>query len=77
MIGANDRQTVDSETGSQVLGTEGWRALIAAGCRVLAMRSRRPASRSWAGLAPVRPSNMARDYSTFNGIVREPSRKRA
>ena len=72
MIGANDRQTMDSETGSQVLGTEGWRTAYRG--RVSALADALKATGKpvlWAGLAPVRPSNMARDYSTFNGIVRE------
>ena len=72
MIGANDRQTMDSETGSQVLGTEGWRTAYRGRVSALA-DALRATSRPvlWAGLAPVRPSNMSRDYSAFNGIARE------
>jgi hypothetical protein len=72
LLGANDRQAIATEAGSQSVGTDGWRAAYSA--RVSALADVLKASTKpvlWAGLAPVKPSAMSRDYSTFNGIVRE------
>jgi hypothetical protein len=72
MIGSNDRQGIDTSTGPQALGTDGWRTAYAA--RVAALADALKTTRKpilWAGLVPVAPPNMSRDYSAFNGIVRE------
>jgi hypothetical protein len=72
MIGGNDRQGIDTDTGPYALGTDGWRAAYAGRVNALvdAVRATgKPAL--WVGLMPVQSSSMSRDYSTFNGIVRE------
>jgi uncharacterized protein len=72
MIGANDRQTIQTDAGAQALGTDGWRAAYAA--RVVAFADVLKATGKpvlWAGLVPVSSSLMSRDYSSFNGIMRE------
>jgi hypothetical protein len=72
MIGGNDRQAIDTATGTHVQGTEGWRAAYAA--RVGAFADALRATEKpvlWAGLVPVRSGAMSRDYSAFNGIFRE------
>ncbi len=72
MIGANDRQGIDSDAGSQAFGTDQWRAAYAA--RVAAFADVLKATAKpilWGGLVPVAPASMARDYSNFNGIMRE------
>ncbi len=72
LIGANDRQPIATASGSHEPGTEEWRA--AYGGRVSAFASALVATEKpvlWAGLPPVRQNAMARDYSAFNGIVRE------
>ncbi len=72
VVGANDRQSIDTETGAQALGSPGWRAAYAA--RVAALAEALKATGKpvlWAGLAPVRSSAMSRDYSAINDIVRE------
>ena len=72
MIGANDRQGIQTDAGPQALGSDGWRAAYAA--RVVALADALKATGKpvlWAGLVPVASTTMARDYSSFNGIVRE------
>ena len=72
MIGGNDRQTLNTDTGAHVLGTDGWRAAYAARVGALAEVLKftgKPIL--WVGLAPVESGAMSRDYSAFNGIVRE------
>jgi hypothetical protein len=72
LLGGNDRQGIDTETGPYALGTDGWRAAYAARVSALAEAVRatgKPAM--WVGLIPVQSSTMSRDYSAFNGIVRE------
>lgn len=72
MVGGNDRQGIDTEAGSYALGTDGWRAAYAA--RVAAFADALKATGKpvfWGGLVPVAPSAMSRDYSSFNGIMRE------
>jgi len=72
MIGGNDRQGIDTESGSQTVGSEGWRAAYAA--RIAAFADVLKATGKpmlWAGMVPVAPSAMSRDYSSFNGIMRE------
>jgi hypothetical protein len=72
MIGANDRQTMRTESGSFALGSDTWRTTYAA--RVAALADALKATGKpglWVGLTPVRSSAMSRDYSFFNGIVRE------
>ena len=72
LIGGNDRQTINTESGSHALGSDAWRAAYAARVAALAdalMATGKPVL--WVGLAPVRSGTMSRDYSAFNGIVRE------
>ena len=72
MIGGNDRQSINTETGPYALGTDGWRAAYAGRVKALADALRgtgKPVL--WVGLVPVQSSTMSRDYSSFNGIVRE------
>jgi uncharacterized protein len=72
LIGANDRQAIQTDSGSQSVGTDGWRAAYAARAAALAdaiKSTGKPAL--WVGLTPVQSSSMSRDYSAFNGIVRE------
>lgn len=72
MVGSNDRQGIETPNGPQALGTEGWRTAYAG--RVAALADALKATGKpilWAGLVPVAPPNMSRDYSAFNGIVRE------
>jgi hypothetical protein len=72
LIGANDRQEISSSSGSFDPGTEEWRAAYAG--RVSAFADALATTEKpvlWAGLPPVRQTAMARDYSAFNGIVRE------
>ena len=72
LVGGNDRQGIDTESGAYSLGTDGWRAAYAARVNALADAIRttgKPAL--WVGLMPVQSSTMSRDYSAFNGIVRE------
>lgn len=78
LIGANDRQTIDSGTGAQALGSEGWRTAYAARVGQLADALRgtqKPVL--WAGLTPVKSTAMSRDYSTLNAIVREQLERRS
>ena len=72
MIGANDRQAIDTDAGSQTVGSDAWRAAYAA--RAAAFADALKATGKpvlWSGLVPVALSNMSRDYSSFNGIMRE------
>jgi hypothetical protein len=72
LIGANDRQEISTSSGSFDPGTEEWRAAYTA--RVSAFADALAATQKpvlWAGLPTVRQKAMARDYSAFNGIVRE------
>jgi hypothetical protein len=72
MVGGNDRQGIATPTGDQPFGTEGWRTAYAS--RVAALADALKATGKpvlWGGLVPVEPSAMSRDYSAFNGIVRE------
>jgi len=68
MIGANDRQAIGSESP----GTDAWRAAYVA--RIVAFADALKATGKpvlWGGLVPVSSSTMSRDYSSFNGIMRE------
>jgi len=72
LIGANDRQGIDTPTGSFAPDTDGWRTAYAA--RVAALADALKATGKpvlWVGLVPVSSSAMSRDYSAFNSIVRE------
>jgi len=72
LVGGNDRQGIDTETGSYALGTDGWRTTYAS--RVAAFADALKASGKpalWVGLVPVSSSLMSRDYSAFNSIARE------
>ncbi len=72
MIGGNDRQGIQTDSGAQALGTDGWRAAYAA--RVAAFADVLKATGKpvlWGGLVPVASAVMARDYSGFNSIMRE------
>jgi hypothetical protein len=72
IIGANDRQSIRTDAGSFSLGTDEWRAAYTA--RVIAFADALKATGKpvlWVGLVPVSSSAMSRDYSAFNGIVRE------
>jgi hypothetical protein len=72
LVGANDRQAMRTESGSQALGSDGWRAGYAARVAALAEAIKAAGKPGlWVGLVPVRASSMSRDYSTFNGIARE------
>jgi len=72
MIGGNDRQTIHGAAGDQEFGSDFWRATYTA--RVVALADALKATGKpvfWGGLVPVASSAMSRDYSAFNGIVRE------
>ncbi len=72
LVGGNDRQGIDTPTGPYALGTDGWRTAYAGRVNALVDAigaTAKPAL--WVGLVPVQSSTMSRDYSTFNGIVRE------
>lgn len=72
LIGANDRQPLRTAGGSQQVGSDGWRLAYTARVAALAdvlKATTRPIL--WAGLPPVDSRTMSRDYSAFNGIVRE------
>lgn len=72
LIGANDRQTIATDSGKYAPGSDGWRAAYATRVAALAdalKATGKPAL--WLGLPPVSSSSMSRDYSVFNGIVRE------
>jgi uncharacterized protein len=69
MLGGNDRQTLD---GSLELGSDAWRTAYTQ--RVAALADALKATGKpviWGGLVSVESSAMSRDYSSFNGIVRE------
>jgi hypothetical protein len=69
LVGANDRQTIP---GAGDPGSDAWRAAYAervgAFADVLKATTR---TILWVGLPPVDSGSMSRDYSAFNGIVRE------
>jgi hypothetical protein len=72
MMGANDRQTMQTAAGGQAFGSDQWRAGYTA--RVAALADALKATGKpvlWGGLVSVSSSAMSRDYSSFNGIVRE------
>lgn len=72
MIGANDRQTLRTDQGSLALGSDEWRNAYA--LRATAFADALKATTKpvlWVGLTPVSSSTMSRDYSAFNGMVRE------
>lgn len=72
LVGANDRQSIQTDAGAQAIGSDRWRAAYAA--RVGAFADALKATGKpvlWAGLAPVRQNAMSRDYSTMNDILRE------
>lgn len=76
MVGANDRQSVQTDAGAQQVGSDGWRGAYAA--RVSALVGALKATGKpvlWTGLAPVRPGQMSRDYSAMNGVFREESER--
>jgi hypothetical protein len=72
MLGANDRQALGTDQGTQQPGSDAWRAAyaarVAALCDVLKTTGK---PILWVGLVPVESSSMSRDYSSFNGIIRE------
>lgn len=77
LVGGNDRQSINTQSGAYALGTDGWRTAYATRVNALldALKATgKPAL--WAGLMPVQSRTMSRDYSTFNGIVRERSEAR-
>lgn len=72
MIGGNDRQTMQTASGSMAFGSDEWRAAYTA--RVTALADALKATGKpvlWGGLVPVASGAMSGDYSSFNGIVRE------
>jgi hypothetical protein len=72
IVGANDRQAIRTESGSLAPGTDEWRTAYA--LRVAGFADALKATGKailWVGLVPVSSSPMSRDYSAFNGIVRE------
>ena len=72
MMGANDRQTMQTAAGAQAFGGDQWRAEYTARTAALAdalKATGKPVL--WGGLVSVSSSAMSRDYSSFNGIVRE------
>jgi hypothetical protein len=72
LVGTNDRQPIDTESGAYVLGSDGWRTAYAA--RVAAFADALKATGKpafWVGIPPVRRTTNARDYSSFNGMVRD------
>ncbi len=72
LVGGNDRQGIDTESGPFALGTDGWRTAYAGRVNALVDAIRATAKPAlWVGLVPVQSSTMSRDYSAFNGIVRE------
>ena len=69
LIGANDRQSM---AGAGDPGSDPWRVAYAGRVGMLADILRATEIPTfWAGLPPVNSGNMSRDYSAFNGIVRE------
>jgi hypothetical protein len=72
LIGGNDRQSISTESGTYSVGADGWRAAYADRVAALADALKATGVPSvWVGLVPVQSSAMSRDYSSFNGIVRE------
>ena len=72
LVGTNDRQPIDTESGSYVLGSDGWTTAYAAriaGFADALKATGKPAF--WVGIPPVRRTANARDYSSFNGMVRD------
>jgi hypothetical protein len=72
MVGANDRQSITTEAGSQQIGSEGWRAAYAARLATLASALKTTGKPVlWMGLPPVRSGQMSRDYGALNDIASE------
>lgn len=72
LIGGNDRQSIATESGTYSVGADGWRTAYAGRVAALADVLKAAAVPAiWVGLVPVESGNMSRDYSSFNGIVRE------
>jgi uncharacterized protein len=72
VIGSNDRQALQTPSGSAQHGTDAWKE--AYGKRIAEFRDVLKASGKpvlWAGLVPVRSDAMSRDYSSFNSLYRE------
>ncbi|HEX2256122.1 MAG TPA: SGNH family hydrolase, partial [Afifellaceae bacterium] len=72
MIGANDRQAMQTASGPAQHGTDAWKE--AYGKRIAEFLDVLKATGKpvlWAGLVPVRSSTMSRDYSSLNGLYRE------
>lgn len=72
MIGANDRQTIRTESGSKSFGDEAWRPAYMA--RVTAFADalgKTGLPVFWGGLVPAERTALARDYSGFNTIYQE------
>ena len=72
MVGANDRQSISTESGSKSVGDEAWRPAYAARVQAFAdALSKSGLPVFWGGLVPVERSALARDYSSFNTIIQE------
>lgn len=72
MIGGNDRQAIQTDSGAAQHGTDAWTE--AYGKRIAEFRDVLKATGKpvlWTGLVPVRSNAMSRDYSSFNGLYRE------
>lgn len=72
MIGANDRQPIQTDKGAAQHGTDAWTEAYSK--RIAEFRDVLKASGKpvlWVGLVPVRSTAMSRDYSSFNGLYRE------
>jgi hypothetical protein len=72
MVGANDRQSIRTDSGSKSVGDEAWRPAYAARVQAFADALTKPGVPVfWGSLVPVERSALARDYSSFNTIVQE------
>ena len=72
MIGSNDRQAIDSDTGSYAPGTDDWAKSYAG--RITALAAALKATGKpviWGSLVPVRSAAMSRDFSTINTVFHD------
>jgi hypothetical protein len=72
MVGANDRQSIGTESGSKPFGDEAWRPAYAARVQSFAEAlAKTGLPVFWGGLVPVEKASLSRDYSSFNTIIQE------
>jgi uncharacterized protein len=72
MLGANDRQSISTESGSKSVGDEAWRPAYAARVQAFADALAKPGLPVfWGSLVPAERSALTRDYSSFNTIFQE------